>query len=49
MTLDPSLQWTESGQACSVRWRSERGAPPPKRVVLADDTMTADAAYRLAC
>ncbi len=23
--------------------------PPPKRVVVADDTMTADAAYRLAC
>lgn len=30
-------------------WRSERGAPPPKRVVVADDTTTADTAYRLAC
>jgi SAM-dependent methyltransferase len=30
-------------------WRSERTAPPPKRVVLADDTINADAAYRLAC
>ena len=41
--------WTEAGQARSARWRSERGAPPPRRVVLADDTMAADTAYRLAC
>ena len=33
----------------AVGWRSEAGLPPPKRVVLIDDTMTADAAYRLAC
>ena len=32
----------------AVRWRSERGAPPPKRVEIADDTLTADAAYGLA-
>ncbi|MES2536215.1 MAG: class I SAM-dependent methyltransferase [Pseudomonadota bacterium] len=32
----------------SARWRSESGAPAPKRVVIADDRMTADAAYRLA-
>ncbi|WP_086077713.1 methyltransferase [Bordetella genomosp. 13] len=31
-----------------LRWRSERGLPAPKRVVLADDTMTADVAFRLA-
>jgi SAM-dependent methyltransferase len=43
------IHWNEAGQACSSRWRSERGAPAPKRVVLADDTTTADAAYRLAC
>ena len=49
MTIAPTLHWTESGQACSALWRSERGAAPPKRVVLADDTMTADAAYHLAC
>ena len=41
--------WTEDGHARSARWRSERGALPPKRVVLADDTLSADAAYRLAC
>jgi len=33
----------------SARWRSERGAVPPKRVVIADDQMKADAAYHLAC
>jgi SAM-dependent methyltransferase len=43
------LHWTEADQSCSALWRSERAAPPPKRVVLADDTINADAAYRLAC
>jgi methylase of polypeptide subunit release factors len=33
----------------SVGWRSEAGVPPPKRVVLVDDGMNADTAYRLAC
>ncbi len=33
----------------AVGWRSEAGLPPPKRVVLVDDTITADTAYRLAC
>ena len=45
----PTLHWNEADQACTALWRSERGAPPPKRVVLADDTTTADVAYRLAC
>ena len=45
----PTIHWTEAGKDFSVLWRSERGAPPPKRVTLADDTTTADAAYRLAC
>lgn len=48
--MQPShIHWTEAGQACSALWRSERGAAPPKRVVLADDTTTADDAYHLAC
>src|SRR5881409_3692428 len=45
----PVICWTEAGQACSALWRSERGALPPKRVLLADDTLSADSAYRLAC
>ena len=46
---DPLIHWSEAGEAHSALWRSERGAPPPKRVVLADDTMSADTAYRLVC
>ncbi|MCG5213677.1 methyltransferase [Streptosporangium soli] len=43
------LTWNEGDQEHSVRWRSESGRPPPARVVVADDRMTADSAYRLAC
>jgi methylase of polypeptide subunit release factors len=42
------INWTDAGEAHSARWRSEAGTPPPKRVVIADDRLTADAAYRLA-
>jgi methylase of polypeptide subunit release factors len=45
----PIISWTEADQPRSARWRSEAGTPPPRRVVVADDRMTADAAYRLAC
>lgn len=45
----PVIRWNEAGEERSARWRSESGAPPPKRVVVADDRITADAAYRLAC
>ncbi len=44
-----SLCWIEDKQPRTALWRSERGALPPKRVVLADDTLSADSAYRLAC
>ncbi|MBT0960653.1 methyltransferase [Denitromonas iodatirespirans] len=43
------IEWTDASGRHQALWRSERGAPPPKRVVLADDTMKADAAWRLAC
>ena len=48
-TEHPTIRWTEAGEEKTALWRSERGAPPPKKVVLADDTMTADTAYRLTC
>jgi methylase of polypeptide subunit release factors len=48
-TMSPIISWTEGGQEGTARWRSESGMPPPKRVVIADDTMKADQAYRLAC
>jgi hypothetical protein len=44
-----ALHWTDADAPCSAQWHSERGASPPKKVLLADDTITADAAYRLAC
>jgi SAM-dependent methyltransferase len=49
MNSPPVLQWLDNGRSCQARWRSERGTPPPRNVVLADDTLTADHAYRLAC
>ncbi len=49
MAPHPVVHWTEGGVEHSARWRSERGVPPPKRVVVADDRMTADDAYGLAC
>jgi SAM-dependent methyltransferase len=44
-----ALLWEEDGESHSARWRSESGIAPPKRVVVGDDQMTADSAYRLAC
>lgn len=45
----PLLHWSEAGQACAARWRSEAALPPPKRVEVVDDQISADAAFRLAC
>ena len=49
MNESPRIEWTESGEVCSARWHSEAGAPPPRRVQVVDDTLTADNAWRLAC
>ncbi len=49
MTARTQLHWTENGEARSALWRMDAGAVMPKTVVLADDTLTADSAYRLAC
>ena len=49
MSEPPIVSWTEAGQTCSARWRSEWGSPVPTKVAITDDNMTADAAYRLAC
>jgi methylase of polypeptide subunit release factors len=42
------FRWTEAGQTRSARWRSESGAEPPERGTAAGDSLTADAAFRLA-
>lgn len=43
------IEWNEQGEVRSARWRSESGAPAPRRVELAKDTLSADSAYRFAC
>ncbi len=47
--MDSKVNWLEREVAHRAQWRSEAGVAPPKRVQIADDTLTADAAYRLAC
>ncbi len=43
-----TLHWQYEGTSHSARWRSERADAPPRQVQVADDTLSADAAFRLA-
>ena len=43
------INWYEQKKTQTADWQSEAGNPPPKAVVIADDTTKADDAYRLAC
>jgi tRNA1(Val) A37 N6-methylase TrmN6 len=45
----PTITWLEGEQSHSALWHSENRLLPPKKIVLADDTIPADDAYRLAC
>lgn len=48
--LSPAqIVWTEAGLPRHARWRAEAGVAPPRKVVIADDRISADAAYRQAC
>src|SRR5580692_2261277 len=49
LSTHPVIQWTQGEGAHTALWRSENGTPPPRRVVIADDAITADEAYGLAC
>jgi methylase of polypeptide subunit release factors len=44
-----TISWVENGATQSARWQSEAGVKPASRVLVADDQMNADTAYRLAC
>ena len=44
-----TFEWNEQGEVRTAHWRSESGAPAPRRVEIATDTLSADSAYRLAC
>jgi methylase of polypeptide subunit release factors len=46
--MTAEISWVEGDVERSARWQSEAGVAPPKRVVVADDTMNADSAFRLA-
>jgi SAM-dependent methyltransferase len=43
------VHWTEGTTPHSALWRSQAGLPAPRKVVVADDRMSADTAYHLAC
>lgn len=43
------LQWQHQGIDYQAAWRSENGQQAPRRVQVVDDTVSADAAYRMAC
>src|SRR5579864_4500718 len=49
MTSPATITLPEADGPRTILWRSEAAVPPPKRVTIADDRLTADAAYRLAC
>ena len=49
MSVPATVSWIEEGEARKSRWQSEGGVQPPKRIIVADDCMTADEAWRLAC
>ncbi|MFI9405248.1 methyltransferase [Nocardia sp. NPDC052316] len=44
-----TITWTEADAERSAPWHSESAASAPTRIVVADDRMTAETAYRLAC
>jgi len=44
-----TISWVEGGTTHNARWQSEAGVVAPKRVLIADDSINADTAYRLAC
>lgn len=43
------ITWQEKNKTMEAIWQSEAGNPPPKNVVIADDTTNAKVAYKLIC
>jgi methylase of polypeptide subunit release factors len=44
----PVISWVEESETKSARWRSEAGLPPLGRLVVVDDRLSVDAAWKLA-
>ena len=42
------MRWSEGGAEHDALWRSERGAPPPSKIVVVDDRLSAEEGYGLA-
>ena len=49
MTIPAIIHWGEANEPRSAQWRSQIHLPPPSRVQVVDDTLSADKAYHLAC
>jgi len=45
----PTISWQEASKTKTSVWHSENATPAPKKVQVADDTIKADAAYKLCC
>lgn len=48
LSTPAQITWNEAGADRTARWQSESGHAAPKRVMIADDKLTADSAFRLA-
>jgi SAM-dependent methyltransferase len=48
MAVSTVVEWTENGATRTARWHSESGTPSPRRLVIADDRISADNACHLA-
>lgn len=49
MNTPNNISWQEAGKTKTSVWHSENAAPVPKKIQLADDSIKADDAYKLAC
>ncbi|NOT15957.1 MAG: class I SAM-dependent methyltransferase [Methylotenera sp.] len=49
MHLNNTLTWQEHHKAYEAIWQSEANVAPPTKVLIADDTTNAEAAYKLVC
>ncbi len=47
--MSNTITWQEKNKTIEAVWQSEAGNPPPKNVVIADDTTNAKVAYKLIC
>ena len=47
--IEVLVNWQENGKPQQAVWQSEAGNPPPKNILIADDTTSAKDAYKLVC